>query len=309
MSRVLLTGAGGLVGAHALATLHEAGHEVHATSRRRREPDARVRWHTVDLLDPAASAELVARVRPSHLLHLAWGVEHGSFWTSQDNVRWVQASLALVRAFLDSGGQRVVMAGSCAEYDWSALPAGGDELPRCHEQRTPVGPHTLYGESKHATHVAAREYADAAGASLAWGRLFFLYGPGEQPGRLVPSVVRALLAGEPAETTDGRQVRDFLYAQDVADAFAALLDGDVRGAVNIASGDPATVRTVVATIAAQLGGEALVRWGALPRSPADPPTLLADVARLRDEVGFAARTGLAEGLARTIDWWRAGEGR
>jgi nucleoside-diphosphate-sugar epimerase len=309
MSRVLVTGAGGLIGARTLATLVAAGHEVYATTRRAGDHDPRATWHTVDLLDPEASEPLVRRVRPTHLLHLAWGVEHGSFWTSEDNVRWVQASLALVRAFIDSGGQRVVMAGSCAEYDWSALPAGAGELPRCHEQRTPVGPHTLYGESKHATHVAAREYADGAGASLAWGRLFFLYGPGEQPGRLVPSVVRALLAGEPAETTDGRQVRDFLYVQDVADAFAALLDSDVRGAVNIASGDPTTVRTVVATIAEQLGGEALVRWGALPRSPADPPTLLADVTRLSDEVGFAPRTGLAEGLARTIDWWRAGEGR
>ncbi len=64
---------------------------------------------------------------------------------------------------------------------------------------------------------------------LAWGRVFFLYGPGEAPGRLVASVARALLAGERAATGDGTQIRDFLHVDDVAGAFAALLDSDVTG--------------------------------------------------------------------------------
>ena len=309
MSRVLVTGATGLIGARALGALAEAGHEVHATTRGDADHDPRATWHSIDLLDPDASGPLVRQVRPTHLLHLAWGVEHGSFWTSPDNERWRDASLALVRAFADNGGERAVMAGTCAEYDWSRLDPSGGDASRCREDATPLGPHTLYGATKHATHAAAGAYAAQTGMSLAWGRLFFLYGPREQPTRLVPAVVRALLAGRPADTTDGAQIRDFLYVQDVADAFAALVDSDARGAVNIGSGEETTVRRVVDEIAQQIGAPELVRWGAVERSPTDPPILLADVRRLRDEVGFVPRTSLRDGIAQTIAWWRESPGQ
>ena len=68
--------------------------------------------------------------------------------------------------------------------------------------------------------------------------IFFLYGPHEPPGRLIPSVIQALLKGEFARCSHGRQIRDFLYVEDVAEAFVALLDSDITGPVNIASGSP-----------------------------------------------------------------------
>jgi nucleoside-diphosphate-sugar epimerase len=134
--------------------------------------------------------------------------------------------------------------------------------------------------------------------------VFFLYGPDEQPGRLVPSVVRSLLGGESVPASDGEQIRDFLHVSDVADGFASLLASDVCGPVNIASGEAVTVRTVIETIARSVGRPELIRWGALERGPGDPDVLLADVARLRDEVGFVPRITLEEGLMTTVDWWR-----
>src|SRR5205085_8625551 len=125
-------------------------------------------------------------------------------WTAPENVRWVEASLALLRAFAEAGGRRAVLAGTCAEYDWGA----GDEV--LNERNTPLRPDTLYGAAKHGLHVVGAAQAAQVGFELAWGRVFFLYGPGEAPGRLVPAVARALLAGEPAKTTAGTQVRDFL---------------------------------------------------------------------------------------------------
>ena len=65
--------------------------------------------------------------------------------------------------------------------------------------------------------------------STAWGRIFYLYGPGEYPSRLVPSVIGSLLHDEPARCTHGRQLRDYLHVADVASAFAAILDGKSRG--------------------------------------------------------------------------------
>ena len=102
----------------------------------------------------------------------------------------------------------------------------------------------------------------------------------------------------------GRQVRDFLYIDDTADALVALLDSAVTGAVNIASGRPTTLRALVSTIGAQLGRERLLAFGARPARPDEPATLTADVTRLTREVGWTPRSSLDDGVARTIAWWR-----
>ena len=293
MSRVLVTGGSGFIGRHALAPLVEAGHEVHAVARGAM-PGAPVTWHRSDLLAPGAAAELVSAVEPTHLLHLAWYAEHGRFWTAPENILWVEASLALLRAFAAAGGRRAVLAGTCAEYDWTAPAATLRE-------DAPLRPATLYGAAKRGLHEVAAAFADQAGFGLAWGRVFFLYGADEAPGRLFASVAGALLAGEPARTTDGTQVRDYLHVDDVGAAFAALVDAEVTGAVNVASGEGVAVRDAVTEIARAAGREELLELGALPARPGEPPRLVADARRLREEVGFAPRLGLREGIERMLD--------
>ena len=301
MSRVLVTGASGFIGRRTLAPLLAAGHEVHAVARTTVGGPEGVRWHAADLL--ASPAQVVEQVAPDVLLHLAWFAEHGRFWTAPENVRWVEASLALLRAFAGTGGRRAVVAGTCAEYDWTA----GDAV--LSEATTPLAPVTLYGASKRGLHEVARAHAAQAGYALAWGRVFFLYGPDEAPGRLFASVARALLAGERARTTAGTQVRDFLHADDVGAAFAALASSGVEGAVNVASGEGVALRDVVAQIAAAAGRPDLLDVGALAQRPGEPERLVADTARLRDEVGFRPARGLSEGIAAAVDELRAATGR
>ena len=308
MKRVLLTGAAGFVGSHCLAPLRARDYEVHAVSRalpatgtpsRVRAPEvgAGVIWHEADLLDGQQAAALLAAVRPTHLLHLAWVVTPGAFWASPLNRPWVDASLTLLSAFGAAGGQRAVLVGTCSEYAASDDP--------CVESRTPLGPSTLYGASKAALSVALPAFARHYGvASAAWARVFYPYGPGEQAERLVPSIIRTLLRDEPMPCSHGRQVRDFLYIDDTADALVALLDSAVTGAVNIASGRPTTLRALVSTIGAQLGRERLLAFGARPARPDEPATLTADVTRLTREVGWTPRSSLDDGVARTIAWWR-----
>lgn len=300
MKRVLVTGATGFIGRHSLPLLAARGYEVHAATSHDAapEPDAHgVVWHRADLLERTQVFRLVSEVRPSHLLHFAWYAVPGKFWTSPENLRWVQATLDLLRAFAESGGRRVVVAGTCAEYEW------GHEEP-CSEAETPLRPATLYGVCKHAARLILEAYAAQEGLSAAWGRVFFLYGPHEHPGRLVASVVRSLLRGEEARCTHGRQARDILHVADVADAFVVLLSSEVEGAVNIASGNAVLLREVVNEIGDKLSLRDLIRLDAVPVPAGEPRVIAADARRLAEEVGWRPSRSLSAGLDETIAWWR-----
>lgn len=255
-----------------------------------------VHWHKANLLDITQTRTLIKGVKPTHLLHLAWYVLPGKCWHSEENLHWVQASLGLLQAFSRCGGQRVVMAGTCAEYDWRYC--------YCSEHITPLSPTNLYGTSKHALRIMVDTFSKERGLSSAWGRIFFLYGPHEHPVRLVSSVIRSLLLDKPAQCTHGNQLRDYLYVEDVADAFIALLESDIQGPVNIASGYPVSLKEIVHKIAEKLSRKDLVRLGALPAALDEPDLLVADVSRMSNELGWRPKYDLDHGLEEAIRWWK-----
>jgi nucleoside-diphosphate-sugar epimerase len=296
MSRLLITGAGGFVGRACLPLVERAGFEVHAAGRSRLLPGLARHGHAIDLLDTAAVSDLLAEVRPTHLLHLAWLATPGVHRTAPVNRTWTTASLHLVREFVRQGGRRAVLAGTYLEY-------GPTETP-CREEATPLRPASLYAQCKHDLQQGVTALASQTGLSAAWARLFILYGPGEHPARLTASVIRALLKGETALCSPGAQRRDFLHVADAAAALTALLESDLGGAVNVGSGEAVAVRDVVTRLAAAVGGGGGVRLGALP-APDEPPCMVADVSRLRDELRWQPQFDLERGLHDAVAWWRA----
>jgi nucleoside-diphosphate-sugar epimerase len=291
-----VTGASGFIGRHAVRALLDRGFTVHGVSRHA-PPTPPCPWETLDLFDPAAVARLLERLRPSHLLHLAWETAHGAYWTSADNLRWVGATLQLVRIFRDAGGLRAVAVGTCAEYAWEEA---GPDVPALDEWTAPRRGHRLYGVAKNATADVLAAYAATTGLSLAWGRLFFPYGPGDHRPTLVPAVIAALREGRPALCSHGRQQRDFIHVRDVAGALAALLASPIEGPVNIGTGVATTISEVANMLGALLGRPELIRLGALPAQAGEPARLVAGVRRLREEVGFTTFTPLETGLKETI---------
>lgn len=290
---VLLTGASGLIGRQCVKPLQALGFRVIAVSRTARQV-AGVESYGADILDPRAVQRLCDEVQPSHLLHLAWHDGAKDRWTAAANLDWIGASLSMLRAFAASGGQRAVMVGSCAEYDWT------DIADRSLPESAPLRPATLYGAAKAATGTAALAGSQALGLSVAWARPFFCFGPGEPEGRLFGDLIRGLASGREVDCTDGLQERDFLSTMDQGRALAALLASPVQGAVNIASGHAIAVRQVIAELASQIGQPGLVRLGARSRPAGDPARIVADVTRLREEVGFTPNFNLAASVRATL---------
>lgn len=293
MKRVLLTGGTGFIGRHAIAPLREHGFDVHLIVHKSAPaPQPGVTLHECDLFDSAAVRLLVKKVSPSHLLHFAWYAEHGKYWASDLNLSWVAASLALAQSFAEHGGRRAVFAGTCAEYDWSH--------GVCDDKRTPLNPRTLYGAAKNGLREIIERHARARGYSAAWGRIFFLFGPGESPARLAPSIALPLLRGERAVCRAGDAVRDVMHAADVADAFVALLDSSVEGPVNIASGQAVTLGDFARRIAAAAGRPELLDVQTVAPTPDNPASLPAAISRLRDEVKWRPRRRLDEAVASFV---------
>lgn len=297
MKRVLVTGAGGFIGRQTLAPLQAAGYEIHAASLTvPAGAPSGIHWYSHNLLNDAEVNELFGTVRPAYLLHLAWYAEPGRFWNAPENRQWVKSGRTLVEAFYRNGGKRAVFAGTCAEYETGH--------GQCIENQTPLQPATLYGECKNELYQFAAAFAEQNDLSMAWGRVFHLYGPYEHLGRFVPEVIRSLLLGEEARCTAGTQIRDFMQVHDVAAAFVALLQSPVDGAVNIASGQPVRLADIARHIAMRLGAEELLKLGALPMPSGESPVLTASVERLNREVKWMPSIPLEQGLNEAIDWWK-----
>ncbi len=284
--RVLLTGASGFVGRQTIGPLLDMGFEVHAVGNAATDP--RARWYRADLLNQTSRRQLVAAVRPDALLHAAWVTQPGAYQTSPANLDWVAASLDLARLAEQLGARRMLMVGSCAEYDWRGLPE------RPWREDDSCRPISLYGTAKHTLHGLMAAFAAQVGIGLVWARLFHLYGPHEASSRLVPSLLAALREGRRAETGPADAVRDFMHAADAGRALAQLLAGAIQGTVNVASGEPVKIGTI-AGIAAQIAGRPDLRATPTISSP-DPLVLLANTSRLRS-TGFAPSMTLDRGVS------------
>jgi dolichol-phosphate mannosyltransferase len=299
---VLITGASGFVGMNLAARMVERGHAVHALVRaayrpwRVRDLGPAVALHTVDLLDPAALDALFAAVRPHWVLHLA---AYGAY-ASQTGVAAcvrtnVEGTVNLIDAAARHGVERFVNTGSSSEYGFVDHAPGEDEAPH---------PNSLYA----ATKLAATAYAQHAGRSGAVHattlRLYTVYGPYEEPTRLIPTVVAHGLAGRFPPLVSPSIARDFVYVDDVLAAYEAALSADVApGSVyNVGSGTQTSLRTVVDVARSYFGIAGEPAWDTLAARTWDTTTWIAKTARARAELGWEATTTFEDGFARTAAW-------
>ena len=207
-----------------------------------------------------------------------WYTNASDYLDSPRNVDSLAATLRLALRLGTGGCKRFVGLGTCFEYDTSST------APLTESAR--LEPGRLYSACKVGAWHALGQIGRLTQMAVAWARLFYLYGPREDPRRFVPSVVNALLEGRDAAVSPGGQVRDFLHVDDAASALWAVASSAVQGAINVASGEPVKVGDIARALGAIARREDLVKLGRLPYRPGDPMFVCADVRRLTDECGW-----------------------
>tara|TARA_R110002096_G_scaffold37771_3_gene104696 strand:- start:11547 stop:12464 length:918 start_codon:yes stop_codon:yes gene_type:complete len=296
--RVLVTGAKGFIGREVVVALARLGHDVHAISRSGFAGGRRdFSGHTADLHDPVKTAEVIAAVKPEAVINLAWYVEHGKFWTADENITWLSTSLQLARLSVGAGVRRFIGIGTCYEYDWP-------DDKSCTEGVTPTANHTLYDTTKDSCRRTLSSFFSQNDTDFVWARVFSPYGPSEPSGRLVASVARALINGERARCSSGSAVRDFVEVRDVGEAIASIAESDVTGVINVGSGQGVSVSQIAVKLGELAGRPDLVELGALPDRAGEPPYIVADTTKLFATTGFRPRIGLDSGLRYVLDYWR-----
>lgn len=292
MSRALVTGASGFIGGRLCHRLLTEGDEVHAISRRPHEDDS-VRWWQGDLGDADDVATTLGRVRPDVVYHLA-GYVSGS--------REVEAVLPSLRDNLVSAVNVLVAA---ARIGCAVVLAGSQEEPElAAEDPVPASP---YAAAKLAVGSFARMLHALHGLQVVNLRIFMVYGPGQHDRtKLVPYVITSLLRAERPKLSSGTRPVDWVYVDDVVDAFVtASSRDDLAGAsLDIGTGELVTIRAIVEHIVETVGTGVEPEFGALPERPLEI-VRAADIERTKDLLDWQARTTLTDGLRSTVDWYRA----
>lgn len=280
--RVLITGANGFIGRHVVSELDRHNIE-YIFAGRKKSCNFGGMFIEANLLDKDKHDEIIERAKATHLIHLAWYVEHGEFWNSIYNLRWVESTINFVEAFCRAGGKYVSIAGTSAEYDWSK--------GYLFEDDSDIKPATLYGVSKDATRRLIASVCDLYSIPWMWGRVFIPYGPGEDLRRLIPSLHRVFQRKQNPFGVNATSYRDFIHVEDVANAFVHLITNQVQGIFNISSGEPILIADIIENIAAMYNEDPNLVLSRATERPAEPKLIIGNNDKLKS-LGWRPRYSL-----------------
>ena len=307
VKRVLVTGAGGFVGASLARRLLADGHAVHVLTRaeeigwRLADVADDLQCHAVDLRDDTALQTALSAVRPEVIYHLA---THGAYPQQTDADRIIQTNILGTWNLLKASGhldyEVFVNTGSSSEYGFKDYAMRETDV---------LEPNSYYAVAKCAQTLLCQHVALTERRPITTFRLFSVYGPYEEPTRLIPTLIRCCLASEPLTLVQPDTARDLVFVDDVVDAYRRTdelgrLSGEI---INIGTGVQSTVEQVVDLILQHTGARVACHWGAMPARIWDAKTWVADCTKSARLLRWRPRTSLADGLARTVSWQRGYE--
>jgi nucleoside-diphosphate-sugar epimerase len=303
---VLITGASGFIGASLARRLLRDGHGVHLIVRpgyqawRLDEIAIDVHWHRADLQDREAVQSAVGAIRAEWIFDLA---AYGAYSSQTDPVRMIdtniQGCVSLLDACVEAGFEAFIHAGSSSEYGRKNHAAIEDEA---------LEPNSVYAVTKAAATHYCQYAARSRDVNAITVRLYSVYGPYEEPTRLVPTLIVSGLQGLFPPLVGPHTARDFVYVDDAVDAMVKLAEAQSipRGEVyNVASGIQTTLAEIV-DVSRKLTGVATEPvWGTMQQRSWDTEVWVGSAAKIERTIGWHARIGLESGLRRTLEWVQA----
>lgn len=305
MKRSIITGANGFVGANLARRLLREGHEVHLLLRpgyapwRIKDIKGNVSLHEVDLKDSDALAALINAVRPEWIFHLA---VHGAYASQTDIRRMVETNITgtinLVEACIKVGFESFVNTGSSSEYGFKPFaPAETERLE----------PNSYYAVTKASATLFCRYVAQEHSLNLSTLRLYSVYGPYEEPARLIPTLIMRGLEGTWPPLVNPSVAHDFVYVDDVCDAYllAATQRCDEYGAIyNVGTGKQTTLLEAVEVARRAMAIAVEPEWNSMPGRQWDTDTWASDSRKIQEELGWHPQHTFEQGFNRTLDWFR-----
>jgi nucleoside-diphosphate-sugar epimerase len=303
--RALVTGGTGFVGANLVRRLLDEGHDVSLLVRDHHDPwrladiSDRVQWIHAGLDDVARLGAVVAELSPQWVFHLAangaysWQTDTASIWATN-----VVGTANLLAACLKVGFEAFVNTGSSSEYGLK------DHAPHEDEPVEPKGPYAI---AKVAATLYCTHVAEATGAPIATLRLYSVYGPWEEPRRLIPQLVARGLEGRLPPLANPDTARDYVYVTDVCEAYlkVARAQHEPGTIFNVGTGVQTTLRQAVELARQVLGIAPEPGWGSMPDRGWDTNTWVADPSAIEKELGWRPVIALEDGLRLTADWLTA----
>lgn len=296
MEKVLITGASGFLGSHVvkeLAALNQYEIIAVTSGKRKTSFPHGVTVEEVNLLSEEARSSLLRCVKPDIICHFAWVQDNSDYRYSSENLRWLEASISLLRVFVEQGGRCFLFSGSSTEYG-----EGGGMESEIVRNRVM----SMYGATKRAFSSILSEYCTNRKVQYIDARYFTIFGEGDpHEFGAVPESISCFLQDKPFVCKAPNTIRDYIYVDDAARATVALATGNFCGSVNIASGQPRLMRDVFELIANIMDKSELLSFGS-DNQPSQ--ILVGDVRVLKEAVGFLPESSFEENMKKTINWWK-----
>lgn len=288
--KVLLTGVTGLIGKEIIEPLKNLGYEISALTIDENNPDNGVNWIKCNLFDEESVKKAFETVKPTHLLNFAWATT-GDYLSSDINLEFLKAGINLLKYFKQNGGKRAVYVGTCFEYKFKDEPL---------KEYDDVNPQTLYATSKNALREIAESFCKTNQISFGYGRIFYVYGHGENEKRLTAHLIKTLQENKEVTINCGRLIKDYMYTKDIAGGFAAFLDSNVEGIVNMATGKGISLRDYSTYIAKKLGKE---KYLIIKEEETNQPEIIVgDNTRLTKEVGYKIKYTFEQAIDEILNY-------
>jgi nucleoside-diphosphate-sugar epimerase len=304
MKHVIITGATGFIGANLTRRLLNEGHEIHLLVRPNYSPRRiqgilkDVDLHEIELQDSESLRDVVSRIRPEWVFHLAASGAY-SWQTNLENMVQtnVVGTINLIESCIHAGFETFINTGSSSEYGFKSIAPTETEW---------LEPNSYYAATKASASLFCRYTAQSRNLRLYTLRLYSVYGPFEEPKRLIPTLIRSGLKGKLPPLVNPDTARDYVYVDDVIDAYLLAATRSVQelGAIyNIGSGVQTFMHEVVYVACQVLGIVEEPKWGTMSQRIWDTNTWVANNQKSLAELGWNPKITFQKGFRKTVQWY------